>query len=266
MKSPRMNLVALMLLVPVAALAHGSDGHPADPNLHVDPALEDCSVKFAPELTQDAFGRFVREFGSVSAFRTSPPTTLGKRGFTFAVEEMSFSVEEHADAWNDTFAHPDAYHELGSSQAFPKLRVGLGVTDRLDVGAFYTVNPQANYGWLGLEARYGLLQQSETRPMAVALRGAYTKTLYVDDMDMHAVSVDVSAGRTFRGMFTPYVGVGGDLVLARETSDVVDLETEVQAVPRALGGFEVRFWHMSIGAEANLSALTSGQVQVATVF
>jgi hypothetical protein len=28
--------------------------------------------------------------------------------------------------WNATFAHPDAYHELGSDLAFPKLRARVG--------------------------------------------------------------------------------------------------------------------------------------------
>jgi hypothetical protein len=51
------------------ALAHGAGGHPPDPALHVDPSLEDCSVIFAPELTQAAFRRFARGFGSVSAFQ-----------------------------------------------------------------------------------------------------------------------------------------------------------------------------------------------------
>ncbi len=267
MARARMILVALMWLAPTAALAHGPNGHPPDPNLHVDASLDDCSVQFAPGLTQAAFRRFAREFGSVSAFRMmAPPTTLGQRGVVFGVEYMSFTVEDKSDAWNDTFAHPDAYHELGSRQAFPKLRLRAGVTDAIDVGAFYTKNPKANYGWLGLEARFGLLHQSEAMPIALALRGAYTKTLYVEDMDMHAVSADVAAGRTFRGVFTPYLGLGGDLVLVRETSEVVDLQSEARVVPHALGGVEVRYWHVALGAEAYVGALTSFQVQLAAGF
>lgn len=73
--------IGLALLLPASALAHGEGGHAADPNLHVDPSLEDCSVIFAPELTQAAFHRFTREFGSLGAFKqVSPPTTLGRRG------------------------------------------------------------------------------------------------------------------------------------------------------------------------------------------
>jgi hypothetical protein len=266
MTSPRIA-IHLALLLPAAALAHGPGGHPADPNLHVDPSLKDCSVVFAPELTQAAFGRFTREFGSVSAFKQgSPPTTLGPWGLSLELEQIFFSVEEKSAAWNDTFAHPDAYHELGSDKAIPKLRLRVGVTDDLDVGAFYTKSPRANYGWLGLEAKYAILRQDADMPVALAVRGAYTKTLYVADMDMHALGADVSIGRTFWGILTPYVGLGGDAVLARETSAAVDLRNELQVVPHLTAGFEVRYWHVAIGAEAQVSALTSLQAQVSAVF
>jgi hypothetical protein len=263
----RTMLVASIYLMPAAALAHGPNGHPADPNLHVDADLADCSVQFSPELTQGAFGRFVREFGSVSAFKLmSPPKTLGQWGIAIGLEQIFFSVEDKSDAWNDTFAHPDHYHELGSDLGFPKLRARVGITDNLDVGAFYTEQPKANYGWFGLEAKYGMLQQNEEMPISLALRGAYTKTIWVEDMDMHAVTADVSAGRTFWNFFTPYLGLGSELVIASETTDAVDLDTEVQLVPHAIGGFEVRFWYVALGAEAQLATLPSLQVQASAVF
>ena len=260
-------LVALVGLAPAAALAHGPNDHPADPNLHVNPQLEDCSIQFSPELTQEAFHRFVREFGSVSAFKQmSPPTTLGRRGLAIGLEGISFTVDEKSDAWNDTFAHPDATHELGSDKKFPMVRVRAGVSDRWDIGAFYTENTLANYGWVGVEGKYGLLRQSETMPVSVALRGAYTRTIRADDLDMHAATFDVSAGRTFLGLITPYVGVGSDAVLANERSKAVDLEQEAMDVPHRFAGVEVRFWRLALGAELNRGALTTFQVQVASIF
>jgi hypothetical protein len=255
--------IGLMLLLPATAQA----GHAFDPNLNVDPSVEDCSVRFAPDLTQPAFRRFAREFGSVSAFKqASPPTTLGKRGVAVDLEQIFFSVEEKSAAWNDTFTHPDAYHPLGSNLSLPKLRLRVGVTDDLDVGAFYAQNPEANYGWVGLEAKYGILDQRDGMPIALAVRGAYTKTLYVADMNMHAVSADVSVGRTFWEVLTPYLGLGADAVLARETSRALDLKSEALVVPHLTAGFEVRYWHVAIGAEAQVSALTSYQAQLSAVF
>lgn len=267
MKTPHWISLALMALAPSVALAHGPNGHSADPDLHVNPALKDCNIQFAAELTQSAFHRFVREFGSVSAFKqVAPPTTLGRRGVAIALENISFTVAEKDDAWNDTFHHPDATHELGARRQFPKLRLRAGLSDRFDVGAFFTRNPNANYGWVGVEARYGLLRQAATMPVSVALRGAWTRTLYVDDLNLQAATLDATVGRTWWGLFTPYVGVGSDAILARETTDVVDLNREEMVVTHATAGAELRYWRFALGAESHFGPLTSLNLQVATVF
>jgi hypothetical protein len=103
-------------------------------------------------------------------------------------------------------------------------------------------------------------------PVTLAVRGAYTKTLYVADMNMHAVTADVSVGRTFWNVLTPYVALGSDAVLVRETSKAVDLKDERLLVPHVVGGFEARYWHVAAGAEVQVSAVTSYQVQVSAVF
>lgn len=256
---------ALALLLPAAAFADG--GRAYDPDLHVDPTVEDCSVAFAPELTQGAYRRFAREFGSVSAFKQGgPPITLGRRRVSVSIEDIFFTVEEKSDAWNDTFVHPDAAHPLGADKSFPKLALRVGVTDALDVGASYSENPSANYGWVGVDVRYGLLRQRERAPVSLAARVAYTKTLYVRDMDMHAATIDLSVGRTFWDVLTPYVGAGADAVLARETSAAVDLATERLVVPHATAGVQVRYGHVALGAEAQLSAVNSYQAQLSALF
>jgi len=111
-----------------------------------------------------------------------------------------------------------------------------------------------------------MLRQSETTPVTLALRGAYTKTLCVEDMDMHAVTADVAAGRTFRDLITPYLGLGADGVVARETSSAVNLKTETQFVPHAVGGLDVRFWHVALGGELQVAAPTTFQLQVTALF
>ncbi|MCC6898359.1 MAG: hypothetical protein IT377_05255 [Polyangiaceae bacterium] len=255
-----------LVLIPGRALAHGGS-HPPDPNLHVDPSLEDCEVHFAPELSQAAFRRFTREFGSVGAFKQmAPPNTLGQWRVSIGLEYMRFHVDEHSDAWNDTFSHPEATHELGSDLAYPKLKLRVGVTDDTDVGAFFTMNPTSNYGFVGVDVKHALLRQSDQLPVTLAVRGAYTKTLFVGDMDMHALTADVSVGRTFWKTLTPYVGVGGDLVLARETAKTVELDTEVVPAPHALAGFELAIWHVALGLEGQYGAMPSLQAQVSAVF
>lgn len=254
-------------ILPMAAALLTATTALAQPVLHVDPSIDDCEVRFAPELTQPAFRRFTREFGSVSAFKQgATPVTLGQLGVALDVERIYFTVDEDAAAWNDTFVHPAADHWLGEDKDFPKLRLRVGATDDLDVGAFFTRSPEANYGWLGIEAKYGLLKQREGSPVALAVRGAYTRTLFVDDLDMNAFTADVSVGRTFWKALTPYVALGGDLVIARETTDAVELKGETVLAPHATAGVEARLWHVALGAELQAAAIPSFQVQVSAVF
>ena len=260
---PTWILFSTLLSAPATILAHG-DSHAPDPDLHVDPRVKDCEVRFAPELTQEAFHRFVREFGSVAAFKQmGPPTTLGRRGLSAGLEYMAFTVDDKSDAWNDTFVHPDSTHELGSDLAFPKLKLQFGITDHTDVSLFFTKNTSSNYGWLGLDMRHALLRQGPGMPVTLAVRGAYTKTLFVSDMDMHALTGGVSAGRVLWSRVTPYLGVGVDWIVARETASSVDLDPEWVSVGHALAGLQVAFWHVALGAEAQMGTINSAQVQLA---
>lgn len=257
---------AILLITPASAFAHGGS-HPPDPKLHVDPTVSDCEVHFAPELSQSAFRRFTREFGSVSAFKqVQSSNTLGQWRVSVGIEYMSFSVDEKSDAWNDTFSHPEDTHELGSNHQFPKLKLRVGVAERTDLGLFYTMNPQSNYGWIGLDVKHAIWRQNAKTPVALSIRGAYTKTLFVSDMDMHALSAGVSIARTIWNTLTPYLGFGSDVVLARETASTVELDTEVVLAPHAFAGVEVAFWHLALGAEAQLAAIPSVHVQVSAVF
>lgn len=258
----RTRIIAAAAVV-LAAPLQAQMSHPP---LHVDPTLKDCSVEFASTLTQSAFHRFAREFGSVSAYKQlASASTLRKGSVSLGIEMMSFSVDEWADAWNDTFAHPNDHHPLNSNHRFPKIKARVGIADNLDIGAFYSRNPEANYGWLGIDGKYRVLTESESMPVSVALRAAYTKTLYVSDMDMHAATADVSVGRTWMGI-RPYVGVGADAVLTRETSPRVALHNENMVVPHVFAGFDVTILRrLSIGAEFTQGALPSAQVQLAGV-
>jgi hypothetical protein len=259
MKAAFATAILALGLVPGAALAD-------PPVLHVDPSLDDCSVRFAPELTQGAFHQFVRQFGSISAFKPmAAPEPLGRGRVELSVQQISFGVDEGSPTWNDTFAHPMPDHYLGSHLSFPKATVRVGLTDRTDLGAYYTRNPEANYGWIGLEARQAVLCEREGRPVDLGARLAWTRTLYVEDMALDAVTADVSVGRTVRRYLKPYAGAGFDLVHARERSAVVDLHDETVMVPRAFAGLGVHWRHVALGVEGELGALNRFEFQVAAV-
>lgn len=232
--------------------------------LHVDPSVGDCEVRFASNLTQSAYHRFAREFGAVSAFKQmASATTLGRGRASIGVEMMSFTVDEWADAWHDTFVHPNDEHPLGSEKQFPKIKLRVGATDNLDIGAFYTSNPSANYGWVGVDGKYRVVTESVGKPLSLAVRGAYTRTLYVTDMSMHAFTADISADRRIWHDVRTYIGVGADAVIALETSAAVPLKDETILVPHLFGGVDALIWsRLSLGVEFALGALPTLQLQV----
>jgi hypothetical protein len=255
----------LLLTLPAPVFAHGDDAH--GPPLHVDPRVRDCEVRFASSLTQEAYHRFVREFGSVAAFKQAgPPQTLGRRQVALSVEYIAFNIDDKSNAWNDTFVHPSATHELGSDLAFPKLRLRAGVSETTDIGLFFAKNPQSNYGWIGIDVLHTVLRQDSGMPVTVACRGAYTKTLFIDDMDMHALTGDLSVGRRLWAPFTAYVGAGCDWIAARETSGAVDLDTEFVEAGHLFAGAEVEWWHIALGAEAQWGAVRTTHLQASTRF
>jgi hypothetical protein len=261
-----MRFVAVAAVV-FAARLQAQSASASMVHLHVDPGVKECSVRFASTLTQHDFRRFVREFGSVSAFKQSAsPAGIAKGDVSIGIDMISFPLEDQSDAWNDTFTHPNDHHPLGSRQNFPTLKLRVGASDGVDVGAYYSRNPEANYGWAGVDAKVRVLSGNDDNPVSVAVRGAYTKTLYVSDMDMHAATADVSIERHIAWGLRPYVGVGADGVYARETSSAVNLHNESVIAPHAFAGLNATvFRRINLGAEFTMGALPSAQVQVAAV-
>lgn len=260
--------IAAIILAAAAPLQaqHDHSGH-SHPPLHVNAGLDDCSVEFSSRLTQASFRRFAREFGSVSAFKQAGSATVLRKGqLSIGLELMSFNVDEHADAWNDTFAHPNDHHPLGSDLDFPKIKARYGISDDADVGAFWAKNPKANYGWFGVDGKWRVLSQEKGKPLSLAVRGAYTKTLYVSDMDMHAITADVSVERKVRWGLRPYLGVGADGVLARETSSAVNLRDEALVAPHAFTGVAATvLGRVDLALEFTAGARPSTQIQVAAL-
>jgi hypothetical protein len=150
--------------------------------------------------------------------------------------------------------------------AFPKLEARVGVADDTDVGVYFAKNIQSNYGWLGFDVKHALLRQGLDVPVTVSLRGAYTKTLFIHDMDMHALSAGVTAAHTLWNTVTPYAGVGTDVVFARERSSAVDLHSELVVTPNALAGIEVAVWRVAIGFEAQVGPVATAQARTTFVF
>ena len=156
-----MNAPARSLVV--AALMSAVTGSTlAAQHLHVNDRWEECAFVIDPSLTQEAWHQFVSEAAVVTYFRPlASAEPMGAGRFEFAVLDWGTRIDASDDAWNHTFSHPDSTHWLfeGDALRIPGLMLRAGVTDRMDVGAYFTRSIGANYGFFGGQVQYSLLRE-----------------------------------------------------------------------------------------------------------
>jgi hypothetical protein len=209
---------------------HGSIG--GNPDLHVSSRWRECSFQLDPSLTQAAWRQFTGEAGVVTKFRPligAEPMGAGK--FEVSVLNWKTGIDDSEDAWNDTFVHPDSSHWLfeGSGLSFPGLAVRAGVTDRTDVGVYFTKSPGANYGFYGAQLQHALIHDP-AKKWSVASRVSFVSMYGPEDLDFRVYGLDLVGSTKYRllsfATVSPYLGLSGSLSTSHEKSSVVDLEDE----------------------------------------
>jgi len=245
-------LLALALLVS-AAPARGEEN---DVYWRIDPSVEDCSMDIDPSLTQDQWHRFVKQVGAISSLKAlAPAETLGRMNFRISVEQGNTPIDQHDPAWINTFVHPDEMCPLGDAISIPILRATVGVTDHVDVGAYWTKAPEANYGMVGGEVKYAFLQETDTRPAAAA-RASVTVLTGVPDFDIQVYSLDLMTSKKV-AMFTPYAGLRGSLAVGTEETDKVDLHQERVLVPQGYLGLAFSIWRLDLAVEYDVATVNT---------
>ncbi len=224
--------------------------------LHVNHDLKSCSIELDPALTQSQFHKFTREAAQVFTFKLmSPAEPLGAKTFQIGIDYSITPINDADPAWNNTFSHPHETHYLGDQLAFPKLFGRMGVTDRIDVGFYFTKNPDANYGFMGGEMKYALFMKPE-KPVGMAVRATYATLLGVEDMNFHLWGVDLSASKKI-GVLTPYLGIGANLGRGIETTSKVNLRNETVLTPRGIIGTQLSLSFFSLTAEMDVATVST---------
>jgi hypothetical protein len=120
--------------------------------------------------------------------------------------------------------HPDPTHWLydGSGLPVPGLMARAGVTDRLDVGFYYTQNPNANYGFAGAQVQYNVLQQA-TSLLDASARLSAVMLFGPDDLDHTVYGLDLIASRRY-----PLLGRVAVATVRRRVRIPVELTREVR--------------------------------------
>ncbi len=252
-------LATALAMVPASGSAQS--GHTL--HLHVNDRWDDCAFQLDAALTPSAWRQFTREAGLVMYFRPlRDAAPMGARNFEISLVRSVVGIDDHDAAWNDTFVHPDSTHWLfdGSGLPVPGLSARAGITDRLDVGAYFTKNPNSNYGFVGGQVQYNVAQQAMLGVDASA-RASLVTLFGPADLDVTVYGLDLVASRRFpltaRISVAPYAGVSGYLSRAHETSALVSLDDEQAIGVHALAGVVAQFSILRLAFEYDAASVQS---------
>jgi hypothetical protein len=231
-------------------------GEEADVYWHIDPNVKTCSMVIDPSLTQGQWHTFTKQASAIISFKSlAPAHSLGRMNFEFAIDNANTPVDQRDAAWINTFTHPDENCPLGDAISYPTIRARMGVSDRVDVGGYWTTAPNANYGMVGGEVKYAFLRETDHRPAAAARLTASILT-GVRDFNVGVYSVEVMTGKRF-GRVAPYVGLRQGLAVATETTNKVDLQTESVGLTQGYAGLAVPVWKIRLAAEYDVASVNT---------
>jgi hypothetical protein len=240
--------------------------------LHVNERWHECSFQLDASLTQAAWRQFTREAGLVTYFRPlSDARPMGRGKIEVSILQWKTHIDDADPAWNDTFVHPDSTHYLfeGEGLAFPGLMLRAGVGAKTDVGAYFTKNPNANYGFFGAQLQRALVGGAGSA-WAVAARASVVSMYGPEDLDFGVLGADVLASRTFRvnrwASISPYAGLSHYLSRSHEKSAIVTLDDEIVAGSQGSVGAALGLSRARLGVEYNMAKVSSFSMKIGVGF
>lgn len=251
----------IIALFPSAAFAHGGG---KDIKLHVNPKWKECSFQLDPSLTQEAWHQFTQEAGLVVYFRSlTDAQPIGVGNYEVSALQWETAFNDADPAWNDTFVHPDSTHWLkeGDRLGFPGLMLRTGISDNIDVGAYFTKNPGANYGFWGGQIQYAFVNDAE-KAWAASARFSFVSLYGPDDFDFTIYGLEVLASKEY-GVYSdwitvsPYAGASTYLSRSHETTAAVNLKDENIIGVRGTIGAVTQISFVRLALEYNVAAVNS---------
>ena len=266
MKRIKMTVAAVALAVALMPTRGVAQDH--NPVLHISSRWKECSIQLHSSLSQEAWQQFTEEAGLVAYFRPLVDAKpMGRGKFEVSLLQWQTNIDDHDSAWNDTFVHPDSTHWLfeGSGLKFPGLMARVGVGNKTDVGAYYTKNPNANYGFFGGQVQQNFLGGA-TNDWSAATRLSFTSLFGPEDVDLTVIGWDLVASREFQvtgwATVSPYAGISSYLSMSNEKSPIVDLDNETVGGSQAMVGAVVRISGARLAMEYNAAKVNSISMKV----
>ena len=237
-------------------------------HLHVNSRWHECSFQIDPSLTQSAWHQFTQEAGLVTFFRPlSDARPIGRGKFEVSILQWKTGIDDSDAAWNDTFVHPDSTHWLfeGSGLSFPGLMARAGVGEKTDVGVYFTKNPNANYGFYGLQLQRALVGGAAT-PWTVSGRASFVSIYGPEDLTFGVYGAELIGSRHIElrrwASLSPYAGVSGYLSRSHEKTAAVALDDEAVGGIQATAGAALQLRSVRLGMEYNAAKVHSLSMKV----
>jgi hypothetical protein len=256
----RRSIVAVAVALSLTGFAPRASAQ----HLHTNHRWDECAIVLDPSLTPAAWRQFVSELGIVTYFRPmASAKPLGRKNFEFGLLDWGTQIDDADDAWNDTFSHPDSTHYLfeGSALHIPGLMARAGITDRMDLGLYFSKNTKSNYGFIGGQVQYAVLTDPE-RKLSAAGRVSVVRLIGPDDVKASTYGLDFLVSKEI-SRFEPYVGVSGYMARGRETTSKVDLDAETAFGAQATVGVTARVSVLRLGAEYYAAKVPGVSMKVA---
>ncbi len=264
------TIAMALVLMAIQSIGFAQDVHTV--KLHVNPRWEECSFQLDPSLTQKAWHQFAQEAAMVIYFRPlTDAKPMGAGNFEFSIVQWETGINSNENAWNDTFVHPDSVHWLmeGSRLGFPGLMLRAGVSDNIDLGAYWTRRPGANYGVWGGQIQYSFVNDQEN-DWAASTRLSLMSLYGPDDFDYAVTGLDVLASKRFALSslisVSPYAVVSTYAARAHETTNAVNLDDELVSGSQATLGAVTQISLFRLAAEYNFATVNTLSFKVGVNF
>ena len=201
------------------------------------------------QLTKDQLATAAADLGSVLRFRQlGETTTLPKGKVDVGVQFASTSLDTPGSSWNTT-----------------RFVGRVGVSDRMDVGAWGGNHSALNAAMAGVDAKIMLMKQSATMPVSVTFRPSLSSIVGTPEIWAASVGVDLSVSRSF-GAFAPYAGVAATSSFALERLSSVSLDPATAGRSVAFAGLAYTWRSLVAAAEVESGAKTSYALRIGTRF
>lgn len=223
-------------------------------------------VSFDRTYTQQNFRDFSEEIGSVLLYRSiGPAVSLGITGFNLGVEIMASDISENKDFWKKAVSdgNPPSYL-VNSRISFTK-----GLPLDFDVGVVLGRILDPDIPYFGGEVRYAIVKDRALIP-GVAIRGSYSQTFNVDQLDLRTYGLDLSVSKGFGvGIkIIPYAGLGASWVSSKASHLTSGLTLDKEEFYKTHGflGARLEVGLVAITAEVDYGVIPSYNLQVGIAF